>query len=128
MFIDDGVKENDNTIVTYDNVVLHFKEIIKEKYDNYFNKYPKWVFMPLNYNIVKSWLEDDKITLDDIIQMYEVDMGLMVKILIKMYQICDELLVKLIKLNRTDLTEFLSNQKDLLIRHPLKIDSLYINN
>ena len=128
MFIDDGVKENDNTIVTYDDTVLYFKEIIKEKYDNYFNKYPKWVFMPLNYNIVKSWLEDDKITLDDIIQMYEVDMGLMVKILIKMYQICDELLVKLIKLNRTDLTEFLSNQKDLLIRHPLKIDSLYINN
>ena len=52
----------------------------------------------------------------------------MVKILIKMYQITEELISKLIKINRSDLNDFLVKQKELLIRYPIKLESLYINN
>ena len=43
-------------------------------------------------------------------------------------QIADELISKLVKINRTDLNEFLVEQKDLLIRYPIQISSLYVNN
>jgi superfamily II RNA helicase len=126
MFIDDGVKLEDDLSVFDDNVVYYFKKVIDSKYYKYMNIYPKWVFHPLNYKIIESWLSSPELTLDDISNLYEVDMGLVVKILIKMYQITDELVSKLIKINRIDLTEYLLEQKDLLIRYPLKIDSLYI--
>lgn len=126
MFIDDGVKLEDDLSVFEDNVIYYFKKVIDNKYYKYMNVYPKWVFHPLNYKIIESWLSSPELTLDDISNLYEVDMGLVVKILIKMYQITDELVSKLIKINRIDLTEYLLEQKDLLIRYPLKIDSLYI--
>ena len=68
------------------------------------------------------------ISLDEITLGYGIDQGLMVKILIKMYQITEELISKLVKINRSDLNDFLVKQKELLIRHPIKLESLYINN
>lgn len=129
IFIDDGIKENDNKIIDHNNpIISYIDNLIKKKYLPYFNKYPKWVYNPLNLDLIKTWLINPNFTLDDQSKYFNVDMGLIVKILIKMYQICDELISNLIKINRTDLTEYLTIQKSLLIREPLKIDSLYINN
>jgi hypothetical protein len=44
-----------------------------------------------------------------------------------MYQVVGELIDSLDKINYSDITEKLVQQKELLIRHPLKIDSLYVN-
>jgi hypothetical protein len=65
-------------------------------------------------------------TLDDLSLNYELDIGIIVKILIKMYQISEELIKNLDKLNKTELSDYLNQQKQLLIRYPLKIESLYV--
>ena len=98
-----------------------------QSYQNYISKFPKWTYWPKNYVIIKDWLTNPNKTLDQIVSEYDIDLGLFVKILIKMYQISDELVSKLDKLNQTDLVEKIIQQKELLIRYPLKIDSLYIN-
>jgi superfamily II RNA helicase len=54
-----------------------------------------------------------------------IDMGSFVKILIKMNQICEELINNLIKINKADIGEYLLNIKSKIIRQPLKIESLY---
>jgi hypothetical protein len=130
IFIDDGINDDNNDkIVDYNNPNLKYvDDLIKKKYINYFNVFPKWVYHPLNFDFIKTWLQNPNLTLDNQTEDFNIDMGLVVKILIKMNQICEELISNLIKINRTDLTEYLSKQKDLLIRLPLKIDSLYINN
>lgn len=131
MFIDDGVEnKNDEHIFKFNDYpdIIYFDDIVNIKYKNFINILPKWNFFPQNYLIFKTWIENKNITLDQITYLYEIDMGLMVKILIKMYQITDELLTKLVKINRTDLTEFISLQKELIIRYPIKLESLYINN
>ncbi len=130
MFIDDGLssKDDDDQVVITDPVILYYNEFVESKYKNFFYKLPKWSFYHQNYAVIKTWISDPNISLDDITHLFEIDMGLMVRLLIKMYQICDELIMKLVKINRTDLTEFLSQKKELLIRYPIKLESLYINN
>ena len=130
MFIDDGIEDKeDNQIIPLDvQDIIYFDEVIDQKYKKFIKILPKWNFYPQNYMVVKTWIENKDISLDEITSIYNVDMGLIVKILIKMYQITDELLMKLVKINRSDLTEFIGNQKELLIRYPLKLESLYINN
>ena len=44
-----------------------------------------------------------------------------------MYQVTDELINNLVKINKMDFTEFLLEKKNLIIRPPLTIDSLYVN-
>lgn len=131
MFIDDGIKFKEDEIIKWGEInggeeILYWEEQIKN-YSQFILKYPKWTYWPKNYFIIKEWIEFPNITLDQIVQNHEVDLGLFIKILIKMYQVVDELIGKLDKLNLTDLTEKLIKQKELIIRHPLKIDSLYIN-
>src|SRR5690606_32236895 len=106
--------------------IVYWEEVM-ETYSQFIFKYPKWTFWAKNYLIVKEWIENPTISLDQIVSNHDTDLGLFIKILIKMYQIIDELIGKLDKLNRTELTEKLIKQKELLIRPPLKIDSLYIN-
>ena len=95
------------------------------KYSEYTEKCPKWKFFPMNNMLINEWLNDITITLDQLSINYEIDVGIIVKILIKMYQITEELIKNLEKINRADLANFLNKQKQLLIRHPLKIESLY---
>jgi superfamily II RNA helicase len=132
MFIDDGYqdkdKDNDFVVPADEPDLIYFDTLVKNKYASFTNILPKWTFYPYNYLILKRWLEDKDISLDHISQEFGIDQGLMVKILIKMYQITDELVSKLVKINRTDLTDFLVGQKDLLIRYPIQISSLYVNN
>lgn len=129
MFIDDGIKIGDEEIIEWKEIepeIVFWEEAIKA-YSQFIFKYPKWTYWAKNYLIVKEWIENPNITLDQITFSYNIDLGLFIKILIKMYQIVDELISKLDKLNHTDLTEKLINQQKLLIRTPLKIDSLYVN-
>ena len=130
MFIDDGIKIDDDEIIKWDEIgeeeIVYWEEQI-QSYSQFIFKYPKWTYWPKNYLIVREWINDENITLDKIVEFYNIDLGLFIKILVKMYQIVDELIGKLDKLNMTDLTEKLIKQKELLIRPPLKIDSLYIN-
>jgi len=129
MFIDDGIKYKENEIIEWKNVepkIIYWENSIKV-YSQFINCCPKWTYYPKNYLIIKKWLSEPNITLDEITLNFSIDIGLFVKILIKLYQITDELLSKLDKLNLTDLTDNIIKQKDLLIRYPLKIDSLYIN-
>ncbi len=131
MFIDDGLSEKedeDKNIIDYGEVPNYFVSLVELKYSKFMKILPKWNFYPDNYIIIKTWLTETNISLDSITALYEIDMGLMVRILIKMYQIVDELIMKLIKINRTDLTNFLSEKKEQLIRYPLKLGSLYIDN
>ena len=129
MFIDDGVKINPDQIIRWEEIepeILYWENVM-QSYQNYISKFPKWTYWPKNYVIIKDWLTNPNKTLDQIVSEYDIDLGLFVKILIKMYQISDELVSKLDKLNQTDLVEKIIQQKELLIRYPLKIDSLYIN-
>lgn len=131
MFIDDGITRNDDDELfktDCGDVPNYFIELTESKYSRFMNKLPKWNLYPENYLVVKTWLQNPTMSLDEITVIFEIDMGLMVRILIKMYQIIDELIMKLVKINRTDLTNMLSEKKELLIRHPLKLGSLYIDN
>jgi hypothetical protein len=102
-----------------------WEKIIYSKYSDYVGKYPKWNFYPVNNLLINEWLNNPTISLDELSINYEMDIGIIVKILIKMYQITEELIKNLEKINRADLSDFLNKQKQLLIRHPLKIESLY---
>lgn len=129
MFIDDGIKIGDEEIIIWEEIepeIVYWEQAIKT-YSQFVSKYPKWNYWSKNYLIIKEWIENPDITLDQIVMAYDTDQGLFIKILIKMYQIVDELVSKLDKLNKTDLTDKLIKQKELLIRPPLKIDSLYVN-
>jgi hypothetical protein len=121
MFIDDGKKVDK----VEDSVLGLWDTILHSKYSSYVHKCPKWNFYPMNNMLIKEWVSNPEMTLDQLAINYEFDIGLIVKILIKMYQITEELIKNLEKLNRADLAEYLNEQKQLLIRHPLKIESLY---
>ena len=130
MFIDDGIKIRDDELIDWVKVepeIIYWNNVISQTYSKYINVFPKWTYWPKNYLIVRDWIENPTSTLDQIVLLYETDVGLFVKILIKLYQIIDELISKLDKLNQTDLIEKIVGQKELLIRYPLKIDSLYVN-
>lgn len=129
MFIDDGIKIDNEEIICWDEIeseIVFWEKAIKS-YSQFIFKYPKWTYWPKNYLIVRDWLENPNITLDQIVSLHNTDLGIFIKILIKMYQIVDELISKLDKLNCSDIMNKLIKQKELLIRLPLKIDSLYIN-
>jgi len=128
MFIDDGISLKEDEYINWEEEEINqWEEIIENNYNDYMNKYPKWVFYPKNFQIVNEWLSNENITLEQISINYDCDIGLIVKILIKMYQVTDELINNLVKINNIDLTEFLLEKKNLIIRPPLTIDSLYIN-
>ena len=101
-------------------------KILYSKYSSFTDKCPKWNFYPHNYFLINEWLNNPEMTLDELSLNYELDIGIIVKILIKMYQISEELIKNLDKLNKTDLSDYLNQQKQLLIRYPLKIESLYV--
>lgn len=128
MFIDDGIKKPDDEdyIVLTDDTLSTFAEIVNERYSDYINIFPKWTFYPFNFLMCRDWLSNPKLTLDEISAKHQVDMGVIVKILIKLYQITDELITKLDKINKSDLCQELSLIKNNIIRYPLTIDSLYI--
>jgi superfamily II RNA helicase len=127
MFIDDGYEDKENESVPIaDPDIQHFYSLVSIKYSKFTNILPKWTFYPYNYLIVWTWITNESISLDEISLEYGIDQGLMVKILIKMYQITEELISKLVKINRSDLNDFLVKQKELLIRYPIKLESLYI--
>jgi len=96
-------------------------------YSEYIKKYPKWNFYPVNYVFLQYWLSDENISLDQASKQFGYDQGSIVKVLVKMYQICDELITNLTKINRTDMVEYINQRKQLLIRYPLKLESLYVN-
>ena len=121
MFIDDGKKQD----MVYDSEIGFWDKLLHLKYSSYTDKCPKWNFYPMNNILINEWLSNPKITLDELSANYEIDIGIIVNILIKMYQVTEELIKNLEKINRADLAEYLNEQKKLLIRHPLKIESLY---
>lgn len=130
MFIDDGLKEKEEIVNDYEEYssIKYFINKTEEKYDNFIMKYPKWNFYPMNYVFLQYWLKDENITLDKASKDFGYDMGIIVKILIKMYQICDELIENLTKINASNMIEIVNNKKMLLIRYPLKLESLYVYN
>ena len=123
MFIDDGDKQ-DYSVNTNPNI-MYFDKLIQAKYKNYINICPKWKYYPQNYDLIKYWIDNPAITLDEISYEFGIDIGLIVKILIKMYQIAEELLGKLDTINQPELAEYINGIKQIIIRHPLKIESLY---
>ena len=128
MFIDDGISLKEDEYINWNEEEINqWEEIIENNYNDYMNKYPKWVFYPKNFQIVNEWISNENITLEQISINYNCDIGLIVKILIKMYQVTDELINNLVKINKMDFTEFLLEKKNLIIRPPLTIDSLYVN-
>jgi len=132
MFIDDGLKESEDDIENYsviDNeTIQYFMEKCLTTYSEYIDKYPKWTFYPKNYVFLSYWLSDENISLDQAVKDFGYDMGTITKVLIKMYQVSEELINNLIKINRTDMTEYVVQQRSLLIRYPLRLESLYVNN
>lgn len=129
MFVDDGVKIGQDEIIDWSIVepdIIHWEKSMRD-YEKFIDVLPKWKYFPKNYMIVKKWLTCENSTLNDIEGEFDIDLGTFVKILIKLYQMTDELLKNLPILNRNDLAEVLVSQKQLLIRHPLKIESLYVN-
>jgi len=123
MFIDDGNKQN-NTISTEEDII-YFEQLVRTKYHDYINICPKWKYFPQNYELIKYWIDNPSISLDELAFEFNIDIGLIVKILIKMYQIAEELLGKLDAINKPELAEYINEVKQVLIRHPLKIESLY---
>ena len=129
MFIDDGIKIRDDEIIIWKEIepeIVYWENATKD-YCKFINIYPKWTYWPKNFLAIKEWIENKDLSLDQIAINHNMDIGLFVKILIKLYQVVDELISKLDKLNMSDLTEKIIRQKELLIRLPLKIDSLYVN-
>jgi hypothetical protein len=122
MGIDDG-KTNDS--IANDSIMDYWEKISYSKYYDYMGKYPKWNFFASNYLIVNDWLSNPTMSLDELSVIYSLDIGIIVKVLIKMYQVTEELIKNLEKINRADLADYLNKQKQLLIREPLKIESLY---
>ena len=129
MFIDDGLKESEDNVENYDNeTIQYFMDKAVTTYSEYIDKYPKWTFYPKNYVFLSYWLSDENISLDQAVRDFGYDMGTITKVLIKMYQVSGELINNLIKINRTDMTEYVVQQRSLLIRYPLRLESLYENN
>jgi ATP-dependent RNA helicase DOB1 len=129
MFIDDGIKIQDDEFIRWNEIepeIVYWENTI-QKYNKFINFYPKWTYWPKNFLAVREWIENEDLSLDQIAITHNIDVGLFVKILIKLYQVTDELVGKLDKLNMTDLTEKIIRQKELLIRPPLKLGSLYVN-
>lgn len=128
MFIDDGLKESEDSVGSYENATInYFIEKTEMIYSEYIKKYPKWNFYPVNYVFLQYWLSDENISLDQASKQFGYDQGAIVKVLVKMYQICDELITNLTRINRTDMVEYINERKQLLIRYPLKLESLYVN-
>ena len=67
--------------------------------------------------IIKEYNEEEMVSV--------IDMGLFVKTLIKMHQICDELNNNIIRINKADVGNYFQDIKSKIIRYPLKIESLY---
>lgn len=124
MFIDDGNNPEDQVINYEQSEINYFKDAYESTYKKY-SSCPRWNFYPNNYLIMDEWLSNTSITLDEISNMFNVELGMVVKILIKMYQVSQELIDNLGKLNKPDLSDYLNEQKSNLIRDPLKIESLY---
>jgi superfamily II RNA helicase len=128
MFIDDGLRDNEDSISHYiDESILYFENRTKELYLPFIKKYPKWNFYPMNYVFLKYWLSDETITLDNASKKFGYDQGVIIKVLVKMYQISDELIDNLTTINRTNMIEHVNIKRQLLIRLPLRLESLYIN-
>jgi hypothetical protein len=87
---------------------------------------PKWRFYPDNYLFIRDWLSNKDQSLDQLCDNYDIDLGLFVKILIKMHQITEELINNLVKINKGELCDIINEQRKFLVRYPLKIESLYI--
>ena len=116
MFIDDGIKIRNDEIIIWEEIepeIIYWENAVK-KYEKFIGIFPKWTFYPKNYIAIKEWLENPDMSLDQIAQNYDIDLGLFVKILMKVYQIMNELIPKLDKLNQSDLTKKFSEQKELL--------------
>ena len=128
MFIDDGLKDSEESISNHtDESILYFENRTEELYSQFIKKYPKWNFYPMNYAFLKFWLSDESITLDQASSKFGYDQGVIIKVLVKMYQISDELISNLTKINRTDMIEHINVKRQLLIRLPLRLESLYVN-
>jgi antiviral helicase SKI2 len=124
MFIDEGKVIED---YTYNNeIISYFQNLYESKYARFFYQCSKWKFFPHNFLIIKEWLEQDSMTLDEITYMYpQYDIGLIVKLFIKTFQMATELCDNLNLINKGSLSQFFNIQKNKMIRPPLKIESLY---
>lgn len=128
MFVDDGLKENEESVNVYtEPSIVYFENKVTESYSKFVKKYPKWNFYQMNYVFLSYWLKNKNATLDQASTEFGYDQGIIVKVLIKMYQIADELISNLTKINRTDMVELVNTKRELLIRPPLRLESLYVN-
>ena len=128
MFVDDGLKENEESANIYtEPSIVYFENKVAESYSQFIKKYPKWNFYQMNYVFLSYWLNNENATLDQASAEFGYDQGIIVKVLIKMYQIADELISNLTKINRTDMVELVNTKRELLIRPPLRLESLYVN-
>ena len=128
MFIDDGDNSKSVDDVLYEeDEIKYFDYLVNTKYKEYVYIYPKWNFYPKNFQLIKEWINNPTMSLDAGANLFHIDIGLLVKILIKLSQVCDELLNNLVKINLADLAETIMLYKQNLIRYPLKIESLYIS-
>lgn len=125
MFIEDGENTKDYTIPEESKEVISYFENRMYTTYNMCMQYPKWNFYPKNYNITYDWLFTE-LTIDDISEKYQVDCGVIIKIMVKMYQIAEELIKFLPEINRVELVDYITSLKQQIIKPPVTIDSLYL--
>jgi len=103
-----------------------FQNLCDTKYRLFFDHCSKWKYFPYNFHLVYDWIHDEQLTLTELVEQYtEYDLGLMVKVFLKAFQIASELCDRLDKMNKGHLSEQFQLYKHRILRHPLKIESLY---
>ena len=125
MFIDDG--KNCKDIIMCHQIEYFSQKIINKTGIYYpYMDCPKWKFYPNNYNLMNDWINSEEVlTIDHVSKKYGMDSGTIIKILVKMYQITEELISNLNKINKADIAEILNQKKILIIREPVKLESMY---
>lgn len=125
MFMDEGKYVD---YIENNEIISYFEDLSNIKYKKYFESCSKWKFFPYNYFIINRWIHDESININELQNEYnEYDLGLIIKVFIKTFQIANELINQLDIINKSDLKELLNQQKNNIIRKPFKIESLYCN-
>ena len=124
MFIDDGkvVDEMNES----DEIIKYFNNLHEKDYKIYFENCSKWKYFPYNFYLIKYWLENEDLTLDELQNEFkEYDLGLIIKVIIKTFQIVTELSNSLDIINKVNLNQEMNDLKNKIIRKPFKIESIY---
>jgi len=126
MFIEEGKVIEE--ISFSEEPIVYYQTLHDTTYSLFFETCSKWKWFPYNYRIVSHWIHHPTLTYDELQASFPYyDLGLIIKVLVKMNQIATELMEQLVFLNKSHLISSLVEQKECLLRSPFKIESLYCN-